>query len=331
MYPSSLDVPCKQRLLLACQLLDLQHSALFGRQPLNDDVSAAFCNIPLPEPESSWDALPNTIATSAEETHRTRDDNICDLLRDASFLEAPTQQPHDSFVSSMMIATIIRPSLGVHIGGAFIEDNVSSKSPLLYATEHNPRSEMAYHTAMLCKHAPIRDILAVAGESWIMTEKLSTQAELVAAQMVVRGWASESSNSSTKHDTMAHAFAILHIHHKHPKIGLLYREWAIYLAAITIWAKTYTTINDQRPAKRAKTCSQQPAANVGSQDSDAAISNMLQNGSDGVTSWSDARKILLWTKSRLDRVNMPHSSGLISLASDVLEKLGARGNEPHWF
>jgi hypothetical protein len=330
MYPSTLDLPCKQRLLLACQLLDLQQSALFGRQPLNE-ISDAFRNIPLPESQSSWDALPNPIMTSVQDTAQTTDDNICDLLRDASFLETPAQRPHDSFVSSMMIATIIRPSLGFHLGGAYIEDNDSIKSALLHATEQNPRSEMAYHTAMLCKHAPIRDILAVAGESWIMTEKLSTQAELVAAQMAVRGWASESSDSSVKHGTLAHAFAILRCHHKHPKIGLLYRDWAIYLAAITIWAKTYTTIDDRRSAKRAKTCTQQPVAHVGSQDSNSAIAKILQDGADGLNSWPDVRKVLLWTKSRLDKVNMPHSSGLISLASDVLEKLGTRGNEPHWF
>jgi hypothetical protein len=231
----------------------------------------------------------------------------------------------------MMIATIIRPSLGAHVGGAHLEDDDGIESPLLHATEQNPRSAMAYHTAMLCKQAPIRDILAVAGESWVMTEKLSTQAELVAAQMVVRNWASESSGSGVKHDALAHAFAILQVHHKHPKIGLLYRDWAIYLAAITIWAKTYATAYDHRPAKRVKTSSQQPPACLGSQDSESAITNLLKIGPNGLSSWPDAQKVLLWTKSRLDRVNMPHSSGLISLASDVLEKLGTRGNEPHWF
>jgi hypothetical protein len=330
LYSSNLDVQCKQRLLLACQLLDLQQTALFGRQPLND-VLAAFCNIPLPESQSSWDALPNTFADSTVDLSDPQNGTICDLLRSASFLEAPSMKPYDSFISSMMIATIIKPSLGVHLGGCFLEDDDSISSPLLHAIEQNPRSEMAYHTAMLCKNAPIRDILAVAGESWIMTEKLSSQAEFTAAQIVVRNWASESSAAAAQRNTLAHAFAILLVHHKHPKVGLLYRDWAIYLAAITVWVKSYATNHNHRAAKRVKMNSKQTSGPTGSHDSDSAIASILKHGFEGLKSWSETQKILHWTKARLDRVDMPHSSGLISLAKDVLEKLSIRGNEPHWF
>ena len=44
-----------------------------------------------------------------------------------------------------------------------------------------------------------------------------------------------------------------------------------------------------------------------------------------------AKTVLLWTKARIETVDIPHNCGLTNGALDVLGKLATRGDEAGWF
>ena len=91
------------------------------------------------------------------------------------------RQSYDVFQSMLMMACLSEPAAeakGYQYG---------DPSAVLSAMEQSPRVKMAYNSFMLCKHTPIRDLLAVAGESWVMAEKMSTSIYhwIIAAVVVV--------------------------------------------------------------------------------------------------------------------------------------------------
>jgi hypothetical protein len=52
--------------------------------------------------------------------------------------------------------------------------------------KQSPPTLLAYHTMMLCKYSHVRELSAVAGESWAMSQKLNYQYEYTASQVDVR-------------------------------------------------------------------------------------------------------------------------------------------------
>lgn len=303
---SSIDTESKQRLLLSCYLLEEQCNSLFGRS--SDIGFPGLCNnLPFPSRQATWDT-----PTEMQHSHSPPRERLADVFR---ILQCnPPQRNLGAFQSSLMSAWLCDDSNNC-------VDSANDSQLLVNAMEQSARARLIYHTAMMCKNTPyLRDLLAVAGESWIMSEKLSTETEFYGAQIEVRKWASGGyGNSQMIQEAVSHALKILAIHQQTPKTGLLYQEWAVYLAALVIWAIAYV-LSDRRIAGPALT----PAA------LERSVCITIRNGHGAVKEWAEVHNILLWTQMKLQQVDVPHTCGLVSGALDVLGKLVARGSEDGW-
>lgn len=321
----AIDVKSRQRLLLACYILDQQHATLFGRQKTNCYAGAGM-ELPFPGNQTSWDA------SHSHQSHQMRINRIWEALDDS--LEETGQAQYDMFQSMLLMAVLAD-------GNDF--DNAAyapDRSKLLSKMDLSPRVKMAHHTFMLCRYTPIRDLLAVAGESWVMAEKLSNQTEYTAAQLATRHWARATRDSATEFNldssqqsiasAIKHALTILELHLNHPKTGLLFQEWAVYLASITLWARAYITagkLEQGRKLSVANPSERRPSLH----ELDQEIPGLLAAASKSDVNLEQAKTVLLWTKARIETVDIPHNCGLTNGALDVLGKLASRGSEEGWF
>ncbi|CAK4032553.1 hypothetical protein DOTSEDRAFT_22343 [Lecanosticta acicola] len=306
----TINALCRQRLLLACYLVEQQSNALFGRSSaINYGKVSEY--LPFPSPQISWDT---PLGLEPDEADTYPFDQLRDALGSVQYVSSTPQERCDAFRSSLMIASCSDLASDGFDG--------ADDYQLLLSTENSSRMRLAHHTSLLCRNAPVRDLLAVAGESWIMAEKLGTQSEFSTAQIEVRQWASGSSSphGHSIQRAVDHALSILAIHQEVPRTGLLYQEWALYLATVVIWARAYVSHGEARVAG--------PSLSVAALES--SISSIISAGPVAASEWPAAYNVLLWTKAKIEQADVPHNCGLCSGALDVLGKLVARGGDNGW-
>lgn len=244
------------------------------------------------------------------------------------------QHIHDVFQSMLMVGSFFDSRREVAIHHTFQSGDDLTVLPIV---EYSPRIKIAYHTFMLCENTPIRHLLAVAGESWVMSEKLGRQSDYTAAQIRTREWASGHTEASFEfgingeqtqvYRAVTHALKILELHQSHPNTGLLFQEWSVYLASVVIWARSYVL-----PAERPGHSIPNPAERrLSSPSLDQIVSSVFASGPDHNIGLEEAMDILLWTRDKIESVNMSHNCGLTNGALAVLGKLVARGTEQGWF
>jgi hypothetical protein len=336
-----IDILSKQRLLAACYILDSQHATLFGRSRTTCYLGAGM-DLPFPTSLVSWDG--QRLPKKRLEPH----DRVWQALDGGNIDESAQQRPYDVFQSMLMIACLTDSS-NEGDAGFYPSDPNKDLAPVIGAMQPSAQIKLAYNTFMLCKHTPIRDLLAVAGESWVMAEKLSKQADFVASQVEARHWASAEGYAPNFHDAIVdgeqgspvqkavrHALRIIDLHMNHPKTGLLYQEWSIYLAAVVIWAhahvSTTSRTTDHLMQQRPRLSVPNPLQpNVSAFEIEQTVSAVVANASRTEIDEEEARRVLLWTKSAVEKVDLPHNCGLTNGALDVLGKLVMRGNEEGWF
>ena len=329
----SIDHKSKQRLFLACYMLDQQHAELFGRERTNC-FSGASANLPFPRSQSPWDSTHDQRAASEPARRR-----VWEALGGGN-LDESAQQPYDTFQSMLMMACL-GDDVDTEGFGFGIRANKES-SPILSAMEQSPGINIAYHTFMLCKHTPIRNLLAVAGESWVMAEKLSSPAKFSEAQNKARQWASGfadlnmdltmDAEQAPVNGALKHALKILELNRNHPRTGLLFQEWAVYLASVVVWARAYVTSNRPQSQLGPRLAVPNPAQpRLAAYELDQAVAAVINAGPNCDIDIDQARNVLIWTEARLKTVDIPHNCGLTNGALDVLGKLVARGSEEGWF
>lgn len=292
--------------------------------------------LPFPNTQECWDQGLYDHTLNAPSFER-----FYDALRPVPFMTIPSRIPHDIFTSTIMLNCLCDSNNSfeqLQITGFEDESDLSN---VLLAAERSPRARLSYHTFMLCKSTPVRALLAVAGESWVMAEKMSSQAEYMAAQLEVSRWVNgvpcadgpgQESQAREQDISKAldHAFEILRIHQAHSRTGIMFQEWAVHLATIMIWAYVHIT---SRQSPRATNGQCLDVSRLSQHELEVATLSILKNGSKGLTSWDQALCILTWTKKRLEKIDaIPHQNGLLSGALDVLGKLVANGDEEgRWF
>ncbi|QIW99913.1 hypothetical protein AMS68_005431 [Peltaster fructicola] len=315
----------KRRLLIACYILDRQHSLFFGRKA-SECLTSTIEYSAFPQPLDVWNGIPEASVNTAY-GHYTTDEQMHSYTYEALNTVATHAQhstsPYDAFRSSFLTAALNDIVEGR--GGSIwkpIDD--AEASALLYAVDQSPRTLLAYHMFMLSKNTPIRDLLAVAGESWVMAEKITSQSVYSAAQLEASTWARDNSAGSNKTNALYHALQILNIHRGSTTPGVLYRDWAVYMATLVIWITAYVT---QEAGNRQRLNN---SATISQNDMDKAVDSMITAGPLTSISWTNASLILLWTRSKLQQLNAPHNCGLTSGCLDVLGKLISRGHENGW-
>ena len=320
------DDPIKQRLLLSCYVLDSQHHTLFGRPRtgylgiLNtrSTEQGELVFSPVPVVGTGWYEQVHAAVSALQNTSRVSADSL------------------DAFRQILTLASTME----------FSEEcqRTDIHSPLTF--QQSPRIQFAYHIIMLLKHIPVRDLLAVAGESWVggTSEKLASQQEFTSSQLVARDWAkgytpvAESYTQDERPEirvnvAVRHALALLGLHHRQPRSGWLWQEWALYLAALVIWAKTYALRDEADIRSRTRLSIPSPTEpTIPPHTLEQTVLGFAQKGlPNSGPRWEDAKCVLLWTKGQIEKVDVPHNCGLTNGALDVLGKLVVRGWEGGWF
>ena len=330
----SLQARCKQRLFLACYILDQQHATLFGR-PRTSYFSGTAMDLPFPQSQASWDLINE--AKQDEPTY-TR---LWQAL-DGGNMDHPAQQHYDLFQSMLMLACL-SDTCNDSDPFSLACDPDRDLPPVLSTMEQSSRVTLTYHTFMLCKHTPIRDLLAVAGESWVMAEKLSKPSHYMTAQILSGKWARGHTDPNLAEfaldqdrapveRALKHALKILELHRNHSRTGLLFQEWSVYLASVVVWARAYVLSTERRPS-HGHVIPSHAEARLSPFELEQATIAVIAAGPNGHVSMNDAKNVLSWSKAKIEKVDIdvPHNCGLTNGALDVLGKLVARGHESGWF
>jgi hypothetical protein len=316
-----LEVEKTRRLLAACYILDTQHSAFFGRkatQILDFDTAT----LSLPQPLQSWD-MPSTSGFYGETLYEHFVPQL--LLPQATMSVQSSNEPFDVFTSLLLLAYTHPKTQEVPPNSSH-----SAPTPIPTLTSHSnsPHVKLAHQTFALSATIPVHALLAVAGDSWILDEKLGSRAEFAKAQADVRRWATTNATAA-----LPLAIEILRFHRLHPKTTFLFHEWSLHLAVLVVWAKVYADESSVVPKQR---LGLEVPSSLGV-FSEAVVSGVELDGLfvgflDGACiTWQDAKRLLVWAKGRLEKGGTTRFCRVVSGAVDVLTALGERGDEDGWF
>ena len=326
-FEAGLEQEGRRRLLAAYYLLDRQHATFFGRS-ISTKASFSPDSLPFPRHRDLWDTMiTQQLTPYGYDPDAPPYEFMLQALMAARSKSDASDEPHDIFASNVLLVGLLEDAqLGANAMGSEEQTDCFE-----LVAESTPRSKLVYHATALCKHTPIRDLLAVAGESWIMAEKMRNQADYSAAQLNLRNWASEfQDDSSDSHFALKHALEIFKIHQHCTRPGLLFDDWTLHLASIVVWAKAYNSIETRRRPCESVSGPTEPSES--SHEVQQAVTRVVRAGADAPISWKDAKRVLLWSKAKLERANAAHACGLTNGALDVLGKLISRGDEEGcWF
>jgi hypothetical protein len=318
---SAVDFGCesKQRLLAAYYILDQEQAKLFGRH-VTDVPDLIPANLSVPQPVQIWDL--DLAPGSADDWHYQNRGSLGHAVISCSYLGGSPGEPYDIF---MTILALTYSSSGGRDTSPSSQDLVFDLD-LPAAFPNSAHTELVRQTHALCNSTPVRALLATAGESWVMAEKLSLYADYKAAQETVRLWTSTSADHA-----LAHALQIIRLHRLHPKTSCIYHEWSLHLASLVVWACTYARRSPTRSLRLSIPLSINAASVVQADELDKALAGLELVGTNGSMVWEDKRRVLSWAKTRMEKSGITRFRGLVSGALDVLQTLVARGDEDDWF
>ncbi|EDU45084.1 conserved hypothetical protein [Pyrenophora tritici-repentis Pt-1C-BFP] len=176
-----------QRLLLSCYVLAFQQPLLLARETLHSLIENTRFEIPFPEHTSLWDATGSAewAATILEQSYTPT--YVYEITPESTLTSL------DTFQSSVLLAT--------HYN---LHENISPyiSSPTVPDVQHlldtSPIIKRTLLTAKLVQVTPLRALIAVWGESWILSEKVTSPQVFNAMKTTLRTWLAQlwSSNES---------------------------------------------------------------------------------------------------------------------------------------
>ena len=280
----------KRRLLLACFVLETQQSSFFGSDRIVCDRS-----LPTPCSAALWEAFTVDSWLSLAHAESLNSYSLADVFN----LGYLGNIANDTFLSNIAIAYFTQGNFAL---------SPSPSQEFLQLIQQTPQAMIYSHAALLTAFTPIRDLLAVSGETFVLGEKLATRDQYVQAISDLRSWA----GSDRASQAMIHARHVLRIAASHGRLGLLQEDWAIYLATLVCWACRMWPVQDaMHDAVNAKPIIQ------GDVDAQMRSITAVATFTDASLDWQSARLCLEWTRRRL----IGRLGGLLEDATGVLGKL----------
>ncbi|EXJ59921.1 hypothetical protein A1O7_04068 [Cladophialophora yegresii CBS 114405] len=238
-----LEHETRRRILQASNVLDLQQVTLFEQpatiihheRPRRLGPAGLRLNISLPCAEELWETSP-----------------IEDWVEMAG--ESDATGPTKSRSSQKEKASSVRLD--------YFQIQVSlANNPGITLDQLLPRNDQSgtaaarlifnRHARDMAKNTPIRQLLVVSGESWIMGKKLENEAEFQGAKRSLRAWVDSNRESRA---ALWHATQLIRLRTQFSSSGstntelsvsfhdthMLHEGWAMYLAALVCWAYGFT-------------------------------------------------------------------------------------------
>ncbi|KAF2743760.1 hypothetical protein M011DRAFT_480494 [Sporormia fimetaria CBS 119925] len=280
-------VAIQQRLLACCYILEYQQAVLLARphSPHGSAIEQSLYDLPFPCHHSSWEAQdPLDWAFSVQQNAQTpthlfdvpHNMSVGTLDRHQSLLLIAAQYNHFNN-PAVYLSPPVLPDIE-----PFLEPSSETKHALL--------------TARLLQVTPLRALLAVSGESWILSEKVTSAPSVQTYRSTLRAWVAglwaTTSDPQSQSATQALRLSIELLQHAmvHPNdLALEFgAELALHYAAMVIWAVTvasYARIQaSQAPKQRIRFQSGSPRHGRANPTFPAMASTSLYPATAGPTS-----------------------------------------------
>jgi hypothetical protein len=354
------------RLLSACYVLETLQALLLVRPP--QSAPSAGLELFFPVSTTIWDA-PNHVRWS--QIVRSQPPNVVDVTEVLDSIwtgDNPVDQ-FEPFQCMMLIAG--------HAGSVLFQKNELQSAPFTSPTATHPVFELdnigmvervlcpvaniisLHNLVRLASRTPLRALLATSGESWVLSQRLSQEALLAAAEFTtlkteMRTWTDsvessffQGSTGDSVRSAVYHALDVLKTClDTEPRNLAFGSEIALYYACLVLWAVTFSAVSRAEAAGMkfetddAATFEPLRAQHSARTFCDFAVGDLsrtLMNGiisEDRVHSWRfSVGAALRWSAWALGGAGM-RSSGVGELmggAVGVLEQLNRRGWNGDWF
>jgi hypothetical protein len=355
------------RLLSACFVFESMYALTLARA-LHSNPTSGF-DLPVPAPLALWDAPDHHQWMHALQINTPEVVDVSEALdrlctgRQPALLAEPFHSAiliacHAASVQSqkqeLQAVPFTRPSATHPV---FEIENATMIEGALCP---QPNILILHNMVNLATRTPLRAILATSGESWLLSQRLSQEALIAAAEFTslkseMRTW-TETAESSFFHGTagdnvraaVQHSLAILHLCIDVPPASLSFGpEMALYYAALVLWAVTFGATSKAAVAgvDFSKSEDDRTFEAVQAQKdvrrfchfAQASVSRSMIDGiipNDHLHDWSSAvSNLLRWSAWILGNPDASASTlgELMQNAVGVLGKLSSRGWEGDWF
>ena len=286
----------KRRLLLACYMLEVQQKLFFGsHRPVSDK------NLPLPCSKMLWEArtLEEWQYLTQQESLDSR--SLSDALAAAYAGETAVT---DSFLLNVAIA---------HSAHSAMMDSSGTTPIAPPSMSQTPVSLFSIDAAYLAVNSPVKELLAVSGETFVLGQKLSSRAQYHEVFENLHNWVS----SEQSLPVLQSACRLFSIALQQDRVGLIYEDWALTLAALVFWACIMWP-QQQKIQGRVSPLPPHGAVELAGKALAMANGQSEQAWQEGrAMSWGGARACLAFVRQRIDgRIGW-----LVQDACSVLGKL----------
>lgn len=360
-----------ERLLTACYILDAQQALLLARTTFTD---ASFgLDLYIPASMALWEAPVHTRWANLLRGGTTPLLDVYQSLDRISQNDSHVLQ-YESFQSALLTAchasSILTQQRQEADNGAC--GPIAASHPIFEASNITllgqalcPQANVliAHNMVRLAAHSPIRALLAISGESWVFSQRLSSEALLAAAEFEtlkteLRSWSETLQQptlwpTSTGMKTYAHealqcALNIIRLALDMDSRNLAFGgEMAVYYSSLVLWASTFRAVCKAEAAglKFEDDITAEFAASRAAQNARCFVqlaetgidSSTVRDGippADNVDRWRfGVGAVLTWSAWVIGGAGMKSSGAgeLMEGAVGVLERLGRRGWVGDWF
>jgi hypothetical protein len=225
-----------QRLLASCYTLEAQQATMLAREPSPSLFQQPGLDLPFPVHTLVWDAINlNEWAIAAQQYSSPQ--YVFDVSQDSMLT------PCDPFQSSILIAAYYNRfnTTSPYMNAPSIQE-IDRVLDTTFATKQR------LLTAKLIQVTPIRALLAVSGESWILSEKVPSQQVFTNLKTTLRTWITQIWFAPTTQpqpvaikEALKLSVEILQmaLDEQSPSVALgMCSEMGVYFAALVLWAIT---------------------------------------------------------------------------------------------
>ncbi|KAF2753534.1 hypothetical protein EJ05DRAFT_505166 [Pseudovirgaria hyperparasitica] len=235
----------RQRLLIACYILESQQDSLLARKLPKLTVSGL--ELPLPSRLSVWDADSASSWLCSLQQHPASPNFVYAIPTDPNTPQS--FQAADAFQSALLISAHLNRLKTTSRDTTALPQTIDPSIP----------TQLLYLACHLSRDIPLRDLLAVAGETWILSEKVSSEEVFTAHKNAVRSWIAplwtHSKHPPPIHIAMKHAVRLLRLSLSTQPTPTLIpgTEMGLYTAVLVLWAVTTAATARWKQCVRAAT------------------------------------------------------------------------------
>ncbi|QSZ31618.1 hypothetical protein DSL72_001185 [Monilinia vaccinii-corymbosi] len=233
------DTESRQRLLCLCFIFDIQQGMYHQQRKAKPYVDPTMLYAPCSE--VLWE-LTNAADWAANETG----DNIGQTIHVLQHQFNQEDHVEFSHFARSLVISFLTSQLPVHAGLGYHDPSdfqaSSTHSTIQKLVTLFPASPMV-HTYLALYHTPLRELLAVSGDTWVFSQKMTDKTHFREAQSRLKAWSSSLAAATATH----HACRILlsefstpnassSVHNRSlPSLDLSH-YWSLNVAALICWA-----------------------------------------------------------------------------------------------